>query len=221
MIQLFEHKKVIMDKYCQYPVVFYLQGGMIFTSSGLHGKKTFTTKFFLISSISENSTCMKLRLLKPSKHCSNKMILVPSETCITIDMKCICGLQFLPCIPVGECEHEPIIIKDCICAPFVILGGYKETVLWKTNLESPFSGTLSLCFEEGFHESLELRVYHHNLHEYCTYPITQEDEFFILQDCKMITLHRKVPLKKVKGIFEIEMAGELRDEDEVVPSFLL
>ncbi|MGG3563573.1 hypothetical protein ABES03_18475 [Neobacillus rhizosphaerae] len=218
MIQLFEHKKVIMDKYCQYPVVFYLQGGMIFNSSGLHGKKPFTTKFFLISSISETSNCMKLRLLKPSKHCSKQMILVPSETCITIDMKCICGLQFLPCIPVGECEQSPIIIRDCICAPFVILGGYKETVLWKTNLESSFSGSLKLCIEEGFHESLELRVYHQNLDEYRIYPITQKEEFFIFQECKMITMNSYVSSKKVKGLFEIEMAGEIIDE--VVPTFL-
>lgn len=220
MIQLLGHKQVMMDKYCQFPVIFYLQGGTVLSSIGLHGKKPFTTKFYLITSTDHSSGCMNLRLLKPSKHCSNQMILVPSDTCITVDRNCICGFQFFPCIPVGECEQSPIIIKDCLCAPFSILAGYKETVLWKTNFNSSFSGSLSLCIEEGFHESLELRVYHHNLHEYCTYPITQKDEFFIFQDCKMISLNRKVPLKKVKGIFEIEMAGEIIDEDEVVPSFL-
>ncbi|MEH7440416.1 hypothetical protein V7182_23495 [Neobacillus drentensis] len=216
MIQLLEHKQIIMDEYCQYPVVFYLQGGKILNSSGLYRRRPFMTKFFLIHSI--EGCCINLTLLKPSKHCSNQLILVPTETCITLDLKCICGLQFLPCIPVGECELNPIIIKDCICAPFVILPGYKETVLWKTNLTSAFSGSLNICIEEGFDESLELRVYHHDLHKYRTYPIYQKEEFFIFQDCKMITLNRKASSIKVKGLFEIEMAGEIMDE--VVPSFL-
>jgi len=218
MIRLLEYNKDNnMDMHSDCASVFYLQGGCILKSIGFDGKHSFVTKFFSVVNIDKTSGCLVLRLLQPYKKCS-KLILIPSETCIVIDKDCICGSQTLPDIPIKKITPIPICIKDCICGPFAILPGYDETVLWSANIMGSFSGTLKICFEEGFKEGLGLKVFRRKQRDYKMFPICDKEQHFSFKDCTEIVLIRTDSLEKVKGIFEIEVCGDI--DDEFVSSFL-
>ena len=211
------YKQESIGNYHNEPVMLFLQGGKPLESVGAHGKDAYSTKFFLIEKIDETSRCATLRLLKPCNKCCHPALSL-TDDCLTLSLDCICGVQYFSHIPIRDCDHEPVCLKDSICGPFAISPGFDETVLWTSNLKSKLDLSLTIWIEEGNHKGLELKIYKSNLKKYETFPISEKEQHFYFKDCKRLSLIKPMSSEQIKGMFELEWTGEI-DRDLALNSW--
>lgn len=189
------------------PMMFFLKDGSLFKAISFKSKRHFTTEFFLITKINTTKNCLTLMLLRPCTLCCDKMVLMPMDEFITIDMSCFCGYQSIPNVCVRECHHPPIQITDCVCGPFTMMFGVDETVLWQSNLLAEQCGTINLYIRKGEKVPLKIRIYFNDQRNYETYQLIDEKSYkFSVTDCSRIIILRSNTdtQAKVQGIFEIK-----------------
>lgn len=195
-----------------HPGIFYLKDGSLFKANSFKSKRHFTTEFFLITKINATKNCLTLMLLRPCTLCCDKMVLVPMNEFITIDMSCLCGYQSIPNMCIRECNHLPIQITDCVCGPFTMLPGVDETVLWQSNLLAEQYGSINLCIKKGRETSLKLRIYFNNQRDYKTFQLIDQKLYnFSVTDCSLIKVLRSDIETKVQGIFEIKLQSVIEN----------
>lgn len=194
------------------PIMLSLNDGSLFKANSFKSKRHFTTEFFLITKINTTKNCLTLMLLRPCTLCCDKMVLVPMDEFITIDMSCFCGYQFIPNVCIRECNHPPIQITDCVCGPFTMLPGVDETVLWQSNLLAEQYGSVNLCIKQGKGTPLKLRIYFNNQRDYKTFQIIDEKSYkFSVTDCSRIEVFRSNIETKVQGVFEIKLQSVIEN----------
>lgn len=189
-----------------HPMMLFLKDGSLFKANSFKSKRHFTTEFFLITKINTTKNCLTLMLLRPCTLCCDKMVLMPMDEFITIDMSCFCGYQSILNACVRACNHPPIQITDCVCGSFTMLPGVGETVLWQSNLLAEQYGSVNLCIKEGKETPLKLKIYFNNEREYKTVQLIDQKPYnFSIADCSLIKVLRSNIETKVQGLFEIKL----------------
>jgi hypothetical protein len=192
------------------PVILFLKGGKVLSTSDIQFKKTFSTKYFIIMKSDTDSNCVTLMLLKKCKVCCDKFVLVPTYRYIMLDISCICGYQFLRDVCIRKCNHQPIQFDDCFCGSFSMISGYDEIVLWKSNTMDDQYGRILFEIENGDEGSLEVRKYYKYTNSYKSYPFFDRQVYDLeLTNCSAITIFKSDKDMKVNGQYEIQLTSEI------------